>query len=482
MIRSRSMGRLALAAMILSACQAVAPTISQRQGEPGPAPEQLRLSLAEQYPSELAGVAPQLVVDDFAPTNVARPKVGDDERLQVEFRDAPLGQVIHFLADRAGLNILLDAEADERVDVSFKSITLDDALHVLLERNGRRLVEAPSGVFWIERTDGSQAAIATFTVQSIGAETALANLRALVSPSTTVLVDPSQNLIVVRGSQADVERVRDYLARADRAQRQVLIEVRILEVTLGDDFQLGITHDIAGSLNGHLFGLMQNLGTTDTSFQAQFTSQDGDIDATINAIRRVTGTDLVSSPRVLALTGVEASIEVIKEVPYINVTSTQTASANGQGVNVVQEVQFKEAGVKLKVTPTIQADGAVRIVIDQELSEVVDTFNQIPVLDKRFLKSSFLVQDRCTVVLGGLMQDKRTQVDRGIPGLMDIPWLGRLFRSDDDTTQKRELLVFLTPRVVAPQEAAGLNDVFRREYSERIRQTGVRSHVTDQSR
>ncbi len=179
----------------------------------------------------------------------------------------------------------------------------------------------------------------------------------------------------------------------------------------------------------------------------------------------------------LALTGTEASIDVIREVPYVNVTSTQTANGTGQGTSVLQQVEFKEAGMKLKVTPTIQDDGSVRIVIDQELSEVIDTFNQIPVIDRRSLKSNFLVQDRSTVVLGGLMQDKRSQVDRGTPGLMDIPILGRLFRSDNDTADKRELLVFLTPRIVQPEEAALLNGILKREYSERISETGVRSHA-----
>lgn len=469
----------ALALSALLGCQTIAPPISSRQNRSGPRPEDVRLSLHDQYPDELAGPRSVLVEGGDGANEYVRPRIGGDERLAVEFRGAPLGQVIQLLADRAGLNILLDAEANEPVDVSFKSITLDDAMHTLLERHGRRLVEGPAGVFWIERTDGSQPAVATFHARSSDVQASLANLQALLSTTTTVVVEPTQNLIVVRGAQSDIEIARRYLGEIDRAQQQVLIEVRILEVVLGDDFQLGITHDIAGSINGHLFGLMQELGTGDSSFEFQFNSQDGDVDATINAIRRVTGTDLVSSPRVLALTGVEATIEVVKEVPFINVTSTQTASANGQGVNVVQEVQFKEAGVKLKVTPTIQRDGAVRIVIDQELSEVVDTFNEIPVLDKRFLKSTFLVDDRSTVVLGGLMQDKRTEVDKGIPGLMDIPWLGRLFRSDDDTTQKRELLVFLTPRVVDPREAAELNGVFQREYTEKVRQTGVRSHAED---
>jgi type II secretory pathway component GspD/PulD (secretin) len=319
--------------------------------------------------------------------------------------------------------------------------------------------------------------VRTFRPRSASATVVAENVRALVAASTTVVIEPSQNLIVVRGTRDDIEIVRNYLIKADGAQRQVLIEVRVLEVTLGDNFQLGITHDVAGSLDGHLFNLIQGLGTTDTSFEFNFTSRDGDVDSTINAIRRLTGTDLVSSPRVLALTGTEASIEVIREVPYINVTSTQTSSGTGQGTSVLQQVQFKEAGMKMTVTPTIQDDGSVRILIDQELSEVIDTFNQIPVIDRRTIKSNFLVQDRSTVVLGGLMQDKRTQVDKGMPGLMDIPLLGRLFRSDNDVADKRELLVFLTPRIVQPEEAELLNGILKREYSERISETGVQSHA-----
>jgi hypothetical protein len=419
-LKSRQL-TLAACAIALGSCQAFAPTIPEREGQPGPTPEEIQLSLIEKYAAELAAIAPPQPETGIEPEQWTRPHVGNDDLLQVEFRDAPLGQVVQFLADKAGLNLQLVALPDRRVDVSFKSITLDAALHSVLERNECRLVESPPGVFWVEDLDGSAAAVQSFRPRSASATVIAENVRALVDASTTVVIEPSQNLIVVRGSRDDIKIVREYLVKADSAQRQVLIEVRVLEVTLGDNFQLGLTHDIAGSLDGHLFGLMQGLSTPDTGFEFQFTSRDGDVDSTINAIRRLTGTDLVSSPRVLALTGTEASIDVIREVPYINVTSTQTANGTGQGTSVLQQVEFKEAGMKLKVTPTIQDDGSVRIVIDQELSEVVDTFNQIPVIDRRALKSNFLVQDCSTVVLGGLMQDKRTQVDRGMPGLMDIP-------------------------------------------------------------
>jgi general secretion pathway protein D len=79
--------------------------------------------------------------------------------------------------------------------------------------------------------------------------------------------------------------------------------------------------------------------------------------------------------------------------------------------------------------------------------------------------------------MGGLMQDKRSEVDRGVPLLMDVPLIGRLFRSDDDTTGKRELLVFLTPRIVEGEEAAALTRTLRDAYSQRLQETGVRSHA-----
>jgi general secretion pathway protein D len=257
----------------------------------------------------------------------------------------------------------------------------------------------------------------------------------------------------------------------------VLIEVRILEVTLGDKLELGIAGDALGSIDGTLFTLMQDLSTGDDSFTTEINSPDGDINATINAMRRLTGTDLVSSPRVLALTGTEATVEVIQEVPYVNVTSTQSGTTGGVGTSVVEQVMFKEAGVKLKVTPTIQEGGSIHIKIDQELSEVVDTFKDIPVIDKRFLKTDFLVHDRATVVLGGLMQNKRTEVDQGVPGLMDIPVLGRLFRSDDDQLGKREMLIFVTPRIVDSKEAARLTNTFKRVYTDRIRADGVHANA-----
>jgi type II secretory pathway component GspD/PulD (secretin) len=475
----RALAALAVAALAL-ACRAFDRTIPERAGREGPAPEDVALSLEEDHPDLLGGPPAALIP---APRETAPevayvpPRIGGDELVQIEFRDANLSQVVHFLAERAGVNVFLDPYVDRRVDVSFPAITLDAALQVVLARCGMRLVEEPQGVFWIDVHDGSQPAAASFTVQSIKASDVEANLRTLVTPATRVVVDASQNLIVVRGTQSDVDVVRAYLDEADRLKRQVLIEVRILEVTLNERFQMGIEGQSTTAWGTGLLTAMQDLSTVDDSFTFQVTGSDGDPDATVNLIQRLAGTDLVSSPRVLALSGSEAKIEVITEIPYVEATTTTTGSNTGTGTSTVQEVEFKEAGIRLTVTPTIQEGGTVHVHVQQELSEVVDRFNEIPILDKRTLNTDFLVGDRSTVVLGGLMQDKAAEVDKGVPGLMHLPLVGRLFRSDDDESGKRELLIFLTPRIVDPHEAARMTHVFRGVYAQRVRATGVRSHA-----
>ena len=106
---------------------------------------------------------------------------------------------------------------------------------------------------------------------------------------------------------------------------------------------------------------------------------------------------------------------------------------------------------------------------------MIGYFQGIPVLDTRNLSTVMLVQDQQTVVLGGLIQDSVLEDDTGVPGLMDIPLVGRLFRSDVESRQKRQLLIFITPRILEPHEAALLAREVQNEYSETTRLAGVSS-------
>lgn len=473
---------LALLALALCACRAFEPTVSERQGEPVLDLTQVPVSLSDEFPDELldGGAAEVATRHSDQIRGVAeRPVIGTDELVQLEFRDAELVGVLHLLAQRAAINLQTGAEAVGRVDASFPSITVDAAMQSVLDQAGLRLVEEPAGVFQVRRWDGSEPTSATFQLQSAQAAEVEPGLRALVGERAQVVADSTQNLIVVRGPRADVEAVAAYLDATDRVRRQVLIEVRMLEVTLEDDFELGVAGGFDASIDGNALTLLQNLATPDDSFQLTFDSSDGTIDATINAISRYVGTELISSPRVLALSGTEASIEVVREVPYVNVTSTTSGTTGGVGTQVIQQVVFKEAGVRLKVTPTVQAGGAIQVHTDTALSEVIGVFNQVPIVDTRGLVASFLVHDRQTVVLGGLMQDASSQADTGVPLLSRIPLVGRLFRSDVDELRKRELVLFLTPRVVDPEEAARLVRTMRRSYAERVNELGAPTVLGD---
>ena len=104
----------------------------------------------------------------------------------------------------------------------------------------------------------------------------------------------------------------------------------------------------------------------------------------------------------------------------------------------------------------------------------MDTFKGIPVIDSRRITSRFLVEDEDTVVIGGLIQNRVVEVDRGVPVLMHIPIFGRFFRSDQDKQTRRELVVMITPRILSPTNAAIYANHYRQRYSERIGKAGVK--------
>lgn len=412
-------------------------------------------------------------VQDFtAPASPAL-SIGGDEPMEFEARATPLGEVLAFLGEVAGVNIMFDPGLVQPVNASFPSVRVGEAIYAVLEQNDLELVEDPPGVYSVRDLAGGGGLMRSFKLSSIRASDAAAAASQIVGQDAVVVTDEAQNLLFVRGSRAAVAAVGEYLGRADRLERQVLIEVHILEAIIDETFELGVSSAFDGSLDGNAFTLAQNLGTpTGQGFDAVFNFDGGDIRATLDALQTYVDLELISSPRVMTVSGAQASISVIEEIPYIEAT-TSTATDAGTATTAVQQIAFKEAGVTLAVTPTIQANGVLKVLVNKELSEVVGQFQSIPIIDRRKLTSEFLVANRQTIVLGGLMQDRRSDSENGVPILKDIPILGRLFRRDVDSTEKRELLVFVTPRVVDPNEAAVLARRYQSEYERKRTEYGL---------
>ena len=447
---------------VVAACQHTGPAI------PAAEPDPFQHLVETPVMAELD--LPEAVPDEVEPPPASSLVIGDAEPRDFEFSGTPLRTAIRAISEQAGLSMVLDPGIDGVVDASFSGVTQDEALKAILTRNELRLAEDPPGIFWVERTDGRQAASRTFVLQSTSAADVGEQIQALAGPTSTVLIDAIQNLVHVRGTGADVDAIAEYVDAVDRLRRQVLLEVSLFEVSLNEDLELGFDHNFLGTVNDNTVEIVQALTGTDNGFQVFLDDEDGDLSSTLQAIQRHSGIELISSPKVLAVSNTEAKIEVVEEVPYINVTSTQTTGDIGQ--SVLQEVEFKNVGITMIITPTIQEGGVVQIVVDQELSEVTSFFNEIPVVDTRHLLTQFLIEDRHTVVFGGLMQDRRAEVESGVPLLMHVPIVGRLFRADDDAAEKRELVVFLTARIVDPREAAGLSPAFQSHYREKRGELG----------
>ncbi len=408
----------------------------------------------------------------------ARVRIGDDQVRSFELRGLPLANAIHLIAETAGVNIYLNAALDTPVDASFPAVTLDDALDVLLKQNQLRLVEEPKGVFWIRNDDGTEHETASFRVQSIDVESIESDLASLVAEDATLVVNAEQNFVLVDGTSRDVQLVAEYLSGVDRLKRQVLLEVEIVELLLSDDFQVGLSMGFSNAEVGNELGLVslaQNLTSGNGEFSISLDDPNTSLEATLTALQKYVGVNVVSSPRVLAVTKSPAKVEVITEIPYIQATVSTDVSGGTAASSTAQQVEFKEVGIVMEVTPTIQEGGAVEIRIEQTFSNVIDFFQTIPVVDQRTLSTVMLVQDGHTVVIGGLQQESVLEDDTGVPFLMDLPLLGRLFRSDSDSTQKRQLLVFVTPRILGSRQAAELSNELKYEYSEKRRLSGMTS-------
>lgn len=291
----------------------------------------------------------------------------------------------------------------------------------------------------------------------------------------TVLAYTSLNAIVAQGDPSFVNNLRAIVSQLDTPRSQVLIEVAVVEVSADARSSLGVelgAADASGratplastTLNGIIGGLLSQLGDTgddrvDIDSAAAIASAasptlavariDPDrvsFGAIINALAVNASADLLSTPSVLTLDNKEAKITVGQEVPIV--TGAFTTTSDGAS-NPFTTVSRKDVGIDLSVTPHIQG-AALRLELVQEVSNIVDTalegFSDI-VTNKRRLENTIIVEDRQTIVLGGLIQDDLRDVLRKVPLLGDVPVVGSLFRSANKTRIKRHLLFFLRPTI-----------------------------------
>ena len=275
----------------------------------------------------------------------------------------------------------------------------------------------------------------------------------------TIIADPDTNSLLVRTTPSNFERVRTVLEELDRAVAQVLIKVLIAEITHTNAYDIGAELSV---LNLRASGLGQNAGTNfniptegaaATGLVVQILEQD--FTAAVRLLETEGKLDVLSRPYILASDNQLASITVGQEVPFI--TNSRVTDEGG----IVNTIDYRDIGILLDVIPHINPDGLVILDVAPEISTLtaervpVSELVEAPVIAKRSAQSRVGVRNGQTIVIGGLMEDRKTSTVRKVPILGDIPLVGNAFKRTDMSKSKTELLIFLTPHVAALPEMLG---------------------------
>ncbi len=296
--------------------------------------------------------------------------------------------------------------------------------------------------------------------------------------AANVIANPETGVISVRATNKQHEKVQEFIDRVmGSAKKQVLIEATIVEVVLNDNFQAGIDWSRlgnAGSSSGFTFSQRLNsdnftpgdlttratgLGLVAGYFNP--TSVLGNIAASVNLLQQFGDTKVLSSPKLMVLNNQTAILKVVDNLVYFTVQAQQSQAAVGGGVlsTITTTPNTVPVGVVMSVTPQINDTGNVNVnvrpTISRVLSFVTDPNPQlqaipsrIPQIQVREMESILQINSGSTAVLGGLMQDEIQNNSDKVPGLSNIPGVGKIFTGKNDASKKTELVIFLRPTVI----------------------------------
>jgi type IV pilus assembly protein PilQ len=428
----------------------------------------------------------------------------NDKPISLNFQNIDIKALLQVFADSSGLNLVPTESVTGPVSVRLNDVPWQQALDIVLQskglvsrQEGRVLWVAPQGE-WASREKkqlDAQAALeavspmqmlsvrlqyarATEVAQRLQGGAAGSSGGRWLSARGSVLAEPRTNQIFISDLPARLQDLQKMLTQLDVPVRQILIEARIVEAddqfgqSLGVRLGTGLAIPLkiqgrsntlavgasnqaaaAGTVPGNQVNLPagtagQTLNTSATFAVSLFNAAaDKFINVEISALEAAGLGKVVSRPRVVTADQTKALIEQGTELPYL------TAAGNG-----VTAISFRKANLKLEVTPQITPDGSVVLDVDVNRDSVGQITAAGYAINTKHVKTQVRVEDGGTVVLGGIYEETSRNDDAKVPGLGEVPGLGWLFKKRDQTQRKSELLIFLTPRVVADGPANRLTE------------------------
>ena len=288
-----------------------------------------------------------------------------------------------------------------------------------------------------------------------------------------IIPDEATNSLIIRASMAEYTDLLGILKAIDVYPQQVLLEVLVGEVNLSDDMKLGISWQWSGTSGtnqnvSHGVNLMESAFLNNFSYLVEKTNR---ISALFKSLAEDGRASILSSPSIIAANGKKSTINVVDQIP---ITTSVLNSATNPPVTTTS-VEYRDVGVILTFTPFINDDGLVTMEIEQEVSDVnigtASASGSNPSFFKRSITTNLVASQDQSIVLGGLVKEKKSLGRSGLPFLYKIPVVGWLFGSREDSVSRNELLIFITPRVIrSVEEGVKLS----RDFEDRVAQLKAR--------
>ncbi|WP_299770875.1 type II secretion system secretin GspD [uncultured Pseudoteredinibacter sp.] len=271
-----------------------------------------------------------------------------------------------------------------------------------------------------------------------------------IAGDVKVVADEDNNALLIYATSNEYRKIEKALLKLDVSPAQIMVEASIIEVTLNDSLEYGLEWSFSGGLGGGDTGLGSLANSKNApavsrpGFSYSLVNATGDIKAVLNALASDSLLNVISTPSIMVLDNNEASIKVGSQTPV------QTGSSTTSNGIVTSNIEFKDTGVDLTVTPSVNAGGMVTMDVTQKVTDVgaQDEVSGQRSFQTREFQTRIAIRSGESVVLGGLIRENKTNGSSGVPGLHSIPVVGALFGKKSTTSVKTELLVILTPRVL----------------------------------
>ena len=402
------------------------------------------------------------------------------EPISFDYSDADIREVLSMLGAKAGVNMIYAADVAGTITMNLTKVPFDEAFKTVLSVQGLAAQQVGDNILRIATpatllSEQSKAFLQTrvFFLNYSKAADIMVQVNAVAEAEgrkSSSVMDAANNALIVTDSAMGLETTARLIRSLDRVPKQVVIEAKLVEVSLDSSFDMGVNWGYSSldskgryvGMNDSNNSVMVNGVATpfpsrnDTGVNLTSKNIYGGLrlgrigsnyilDIAIQAAAKKGKAKVLSDPKVATLNNKEATINITNQLPY---DTAEVTTTNGVAATTYKTT-YVTTGIILKVTPTINSDGRITMKINPSVSQPSTASGSVaPAVDTRSTDTNVIVRDGETIVIGGLIHDSQSDAVYKVPLFGDIPLIGALFRKKSTSRSRMELLIFVTPKIM----------------------------------